>query len=884
MTKPTYKKKKLFKRNAFTLVELLIVIAIIGILFIVLVSKMDFATDKAKATGVNTDFRSFELAFETVSRENAGFNTFGWDTGDLNADGKRNHYDEGDLNQNGKRDPDEIWTGHTVYTETWTGVYTLTKPGTTNYDRDALDRLENAINANLDSSLQITISDSGVISMANGAQDPWNTEYHGYYITNATVDKKDRGAIVMYSNGANQTFGSTHSISNGVVTINIPDSNLYGKDDYNLSVVYTYTNGYGEIITDKNTVSSNSAEKPNVTPEIEGGGTNNEPETPPSEPATPTEFVPGLYKSGSNYTELIYTWQQLIDLGVLKTNGAVVGTGSGETTPLPETIELLAGELAWPKDLTSVPAYALKDCVNITGIKLHDNVSSLGNYCFSATGIEHFTVPPKVTKMYYTFINAKNLVSVDIHDDVQLFDYTFDGCSSLETARIPEGVTVLNALFEGCSNLHTIYLPSTITHFESAGFWNCPKLDNVYFAGTIEQWCKIDMDAFGYFGNPMRGSNTTLYINNEPLEHLVIPETITTLTGSFNNVDSLKSVVFHDKMTEIGSYAFAYCNNLESITFTSSIKTIGDHAFKSCTNIKNLSLCEGLEVIDSYAFEDTYLRQTIFIPNSVKEIRDSAFRLSYCTIKWDAVNSQLEKLTGGTFYGCYFYDLVIPDNLTTLTGPVFNEAYYTTLHIGKNLQSITRTSLNWAAFHDSSRYLTSITVDPDNEYFYVANGCLMNATTEAVILGTRNCTAIPYYATAIEPYAFYNCYGLTSITIPDTITRIEAYTFYNCYGLTSITIPDTITRIEAYTFFNCYNLTSVELPATIEYFGYAAFNKCSKLTSITINSTSIPTVDEPQYLFGGCTALTDIYVNADLVEQYKASEYWSIYANRIKSK
>ena len=44
---------------AFTLIELLIVIAIIGILFIVLVSKVDFATDKAKATGVQTTFRSY---------------------------------------------------------------------------------------------------------------------------------------------------------------------------------------------------------------------------------------------------------------------------------------------------------------------------------------------------------------------------------------------------------------------------------------------------------------------------------------------------------------------------------------------------------------------------------------------------------------------------------------------------------------------------------------------------------------------------------------------------------------------------------------------------------------------------------------------------------
>ena len=82
MQKPTFKNKK-----AFTLIELLIVIAIIGILFIVLVSKVDFATDKAKTTGVQTDFRSFQVAFDTVAKENAGFNTFGWDTGDTNGDG-----------------------------------------------------------------------------------------------------------------------------------------------------------------------------------------------------------------------------------------------------------------------------------------------------------------------------------------------------------------------------------------------------------------------------------------------------------------------------------------------------------------------------------------------------------------------------------------------------------------------------------------------------------------------------------------------------------------------------------------------------------------------------------------------------------------------------
>ena len=243
-------KNKLFmtKKKAFTLIELLIVIAIIGILFIVLVSKVDFATDKAKATGVQTDFRSFQVAIESVAKEHAGLATFGWDTGDANGNRIRDSYDKGDTNQNGKQDPGEVFVGSKTYGETWANVYTLTNPADAN-DQSAIIALEAAINKNLDPKLHITIHDDYTITMANGAQDPWNTEYHGYYITNATVDGKDRGAIVIYSNGANQEFGSEHSIAGGVVSINVPGNNVYGKDDYGMSVIYTYVNGYGEVKT-----------------------------------------------------------------------------------------------------------------------------------------------------------------------------------------------------------------------------------------------------------------------------------------------------------------------------------------------------------------------------------------------------------------------------------------------------------------------------------------------------------------------------------------------------------------------------------------------------------------------------------------------------------
>ena len=168
-------KNKLFmtKRKAFTLIELLIVIAIIGILFIVLVSKVDFATDKAKATGVQTDFRSFQMALETVSKEKAGFNSFGWNTGDANANGIHDSIDEGDDNKDGIYQNGETWTGHKKYLETWTNKYSLIKPGTTfeadGYDKDAIFALETAINKNLDPKLHITIdAKTGLVTMANG--------------------------------------------------------------------------------------------------------------------------------------------------------------------------------------------------------------------------------------------------------------------------------------------------------------------------------------------------------------------------------------------------------------------------------------------------------------------------------------------------------------------------------------------------------------------------------------------------------------------------------------------------------------------------------------------------------------------------------------------
>ena len=94
----------------------------------------------------------------------------------------------------------------------------------------------------------------------------------------------------------------------------------------------------------------------------------------------------------------------------------------------------------------------------------------------------------------------------------------------------------------------------------------------------------------------------------------------------------------------------------------------------------------------------------------------------------------------------------------------------------------------------------------------------------------------PYSVTSISSYAFYNCSGLTSVTIPNSVTFIGYQAFYNCSGLTSVTIPNSVTSIGNSAFYSCSGLTSVTIPNSVTSIGYEAFRDCSGLNTVIIGS------------------------------------------------
>ena len=786
MQKPTFKNNKHIRKQAFTLIELLIVIAIIGILFIVLISKVDFATNKAKITGVQTDFRSFQLAFETVSRENAGFNTFGWDTGDANANGKRDSYDEGDANKDGVRDAGEVWTGHKVPGETFTKVFTLVKPGTTfetnGYDSDAIAKLEAAINANLDPKLHITIGTDGKITMANGAQDPWNKEYHGEYITNAESDGLDRGAIVMYSDGANNEFGSEHSISNGVVSISIPGNNKYGKDDYGIAVIYSYVNGYGEIKTQTSGFSQNQ--------EVTNNSNNS--------------------NNGSNGGNL--------------NNVPVIGdTKQFATLITSSTLQ----------DIYNLSTSSDKEEYNEAVILMNDEIYLSISIVDETTYSMYYELYNESEDWWYVYAYATQGI-VDAGHVPEVGWYTFDDDSGEEIKCNAPSITFVQDLIIEMPNGLSDIAPLFVDHKHN--YINC-KCDCGDTNHNIQDgFCSNCRMGPGLYQSGKNYDKDALIYSWQELIDMGIIVNGSTYDSenrdyyNYDAVDVLSGdllIYYEDGI--IPDYAFYRCTNITGVKFMSGITNVGSYSFVSMS-LNHFEMCEGITVIGNYAFEATNFNgSSITLPNSltnigryafsescfaklymgsnIQEIQNAAFHRTvfdelYIT-SWD---QWFEIEFGGSRFsnpmsnavivyvnGVLLHDIVIPEHITqlgqnqlhgcTAKGKLVFNSNLTFDNIGN--MALHNLDVSEIQFNDTMTYI------PDQAF----DGC----TFVKNIVFPKNITSI---GKNIFSTSAYDNSLIEHITIHGD-AYVDAEAFVSCLHLQSITFTSDLTKIRCGTCYSC---------------------------------------------------------------------------------
>ena len=130
---------------------------------------------------------------------------------------------------------------------------------------------------------------------------------------------------------------------------------------------------------------------------------------------------------------------------------------------------------------------------------------------------------------------------------------------------------------------------------------------------------------------------------------------------------------------------------------------------------------------------------------------------------------------------------------------------------------------------------------------------------DIVIPNTVIYNDVTYNVTSIGDNAFYDCWKLSSITIPNSVTSIGNRAFEYCRGLTSVIIPNSVTSIGIAAFYGCTGLTSIIIPNSMTSIGKDAFHDCSGLTSINIPK-SVTSIGS--YAFNCCSGLISIVVES----------------------
>ena len=196
--------------------------------------------------------------------------------------------------------------------------------------------------------------------------------------------------------------------------------------------------------------------------------------------------------------------------------------------------------------------------------------------------------------------------------------------------------------------------------------------------------------------------------------------------------------------------------------------------------------------------------------------------------------------------------------------------------------------------------------------------------------------------TDIRAEAFKNCYGLTSVTIPDSVTSIgsgafngcsglksimipfvgaskdgtsnthfgyifgagssgnnfkyvpsslktvvitggtsiDGFAFEGCSDLTSVTIPNSVMRINDGVFRNCSSLTSIVIPDSVTHIGLSAFNGCTNLKQLILFPSTPPSLGSNSIP----TTVQTIYVQQSSKAAYQTAANWAAFATEQNNK
>lgn len=118
-----------------------------------------------------------------------------------------------------------------------------------------------------------------------------------------------------------------------------------------------------------------------------------------------------------------------------------------------------------------------------------------------------------------------------------------------------------------------------------------------------------------------------------------------------------------------------------------------------------------------------------------------------------------------------------------------------------------------------------------------------------------------YSVTSIGKQAFFESYGLSSLTLPNSINSIGKAAFAYCHGLDTVVIPKNVTVIEDMVFADCEGLRRVVIPEGVTKIANSAFNACLSMDSLFLPNT-VSSIED--WAFAGCESLKYIEISQSL--------------------
>lgn len=344
----------------------------------------------------------------------------------------------------------------------------------------------------------------------------------------------------------------------------------------------------------------------------------------------------------------------------------------------------------------------------------------------------------------------------------------------------------------------TFETPSQCKSLGESVFAYCPNLKSVFIPNSVVTLAAPREDYLSSSGNVLAGSDKlekVVFENNSSLNELnfkMFPNVkrLDIDFGDNNNITSvigscpknLENVDFSQltNLTLIAGSFFMNCVNLETVDLSQTkITEVGNSCFYGCTKLKEVILPDTADKIEYQAFRNC---------SSLEKINlDNVFRVgtnAFLGTKIDTGNISSSENTFGDFK---YYEAQNHIAISGYTGSSKDIVIPDTIN-GKNVEVIAENAFQ-------RKNITSVVL-PSNlkrigKYAFANNSSL---TGELVI---------PDSVTSIESNAFYQCSGISKITLGNSLLQIGDYAFMNV-GCNEITIPDSVISLGYMAFYSSW--------------------------------------------------------------------------------